>query len=189
MKQQQLRSPARAGNLGWGTLPLLLLLFTGIAYSGNEQTKKEDMKKVNEDEVAIRALMDRFTNAFNAGDIDAIMKCYVPGKDLIVYDVVPRKEHVGADAYRAAWEDMFSRFKGTPKIAIDELGVAVDGNTGFSNSFMHVTGTDAQGHPVDRWVRVTDGYRKIDGHWLIVLEHISVPVDFSTGKLVPVSRP
>lgn len=189
MKLEQLRAPLWAGYLHRCTLALLLLLFTGIVISGNAQTKKQDMKTVNEDEAAIRALMDRFTNAFNAGDIDAIMKCYGQGKSLVVYDIVPRKEHVGADAYRAAWEEMFSRFKGTPKIAIAELGVTVDGNTGFSNSFMHVTGTDTQGHSVDRWVRVTDGYRKIDGNWLIVLEHISVPVDFSTGKLVPISRP
>jgi hypothetical protein len=30
-------------------------------------------------------------------------------------------------------------------------------------------GTNAQGHLVDRTVRVTDGYRKIGGNWLIVL--------------------
>jgi ketosteroid isomerase-like protein len=35
---------------------------------------------------------------------------------------------------------------------------------------------------VDRTVRVTDGYRKVAGEWLIVLEHISVPVNLATGK-------
>jgi hypothetical protein len=29
-------------------------------------------------------------------------------------------------------------------------------------------------------VRVTDVYRKIDGKWLIVQEHISLPIDRST---------
>jgi ketosteroid isomerase-like protein len=43
-------------------------------------------------------------------------------------------------------------------------------------------GADSQGRPIDRTVRVTDGYRKIGGNWLIVLEHISVPVDLKTGK-------
>jgi ketosteroid isomerase-like protein len=136
------------------------------------------------DEAAIRTLMDRFAVAFNAGDVDAIMKNYLPGKSLVVFDVVPRKQYRGADAYRADWVEMLSHFKGTPNIAITDLEITVDGNVGFSHSFMRVTGTDKQGHTVDRPVRVTDGYRKIGGNWLITLEHISVPVDLATGKAV-----
>lgn len=136
----------------------------------------------SDDTAAIRALEDKFVAAFNAGDIDAIMKNYIPDESLVVFDVVPRKEYLGADAYRKDWEDFFSHFKGRPKIAITDLGITVDGNLGFSHSFQHVTGTDLQGHSVDRMVRVTDGYRKIGGNWLIVLEHVSVPVDMKTGK-------
>jgi ketosteroid isomerase-like protein len=144
---------------------------------------------MNADEAAIRALEDRFVAAFNAGDIDAIMKNYIPDKSFVLFDVVPRKEYLGADVYREAWKEMFSRFKGKPKIAITDLGITVDGNVGFGHSFMRVMGTDTQGHSIDRTVRVTDGYRKIGGNWLIVHEHISVPVDFTTGKLVPISSP
>ena len=146
------------------------------------------MTTVMNDEAAIRAVMDRFAAAFNAADIDAMMENYIPDKSLVVFDVVPREEYFGAEAYRSAFEEMFSRFRGTPKIAISNLGITVDGNVGFSYCFMTVTGTDAQGNPVDRTVRVTDGFRKIGGNWLIALEHISVPVDFSTGKLVPLSK-
>jgi ketosteroid isomerase-like protein len=144
---------------------------------------------MNTDEEAIRALEDRFVAAFNAGDIDAIMKNYIPDKSFVLFDVVPRKEYLGADVYRAAWEEMFSRFKDKPKIAITDLGITADGNVAFGYSFMRVTGTDTQGHSIDRTVRVTDGYRKIGGNWLIVHEHISVPVDFTTGKLVTISSP
>jgi ketosteroid isomerase-like protein len=73
-------------------------------------------------------------------------------------------------------------FKGAPKIAISDLGITVDGNLGFSHSIQHVTGTDKRGQAVDRTVRVTDGYRKVAGEWLIVLEDISVPVNLATGK-------
>lgn len=31
-------------------------------------------------------------------------------------------------------------------------------------------------------VRVTDGYKKINGQWLISHEHVSVPVDLATMK-------
>ena len=141
------------------------------------------------DEAAIRALENRFIAAFNAGDVDAMMKNYMPGKSLVVFDVVPPRQHLGADAYRQAWVGFFSHFKDTPKIAITDLGITVDGNVGFSHSIQHVTGTDVQGHKVDRTVRVTDGYRKIAGNWLIVLEHISVPVDLKTGQADFTSKP
>jgi ketosteroid isomerase-like protein len=38
-------------------------------------------------------------------------------------------------------------------------------------------------------VRVTDVFRKLDGHWRIVQEHVSFPVDVSTGKADLLSRP
>lgn len=135
------------------------------------------MDHLNNDEAAIRAVEERFAAAFNAGDIDAIMKNYVPDKSLVVFDVVPRKNYTGAEAYRENWMDFFTHFKGRPKIDITDLSISLDGKLAFSHSFQHVTGTDQSGQPVDRWVRVTDGYRKIDGHWLIVLEHVSMPVE------------
>lgn len=64
-----------------------------------------------------------------------MMRNYIEGESLVIFDVVPRKEYLGADAYRE-----------------------------------------------DRWVRVTNGYRKVGGKWLIAMEHISVPVDMKRGK-------
>ena len=144
--------------------------------------KTYDTSSAADDEAAIRALEDRFAVAFNAGDIDAMMKNYIPDNSLVVFDVVPPRQHLGADAYRNAWMGFFTHFKGRPKIAISGLIITVDGNTGFSHSIQHVTGIDIKGQPVDRTVRVSDGYRKISGNWLIVLEHVSVPVDIATGK-------
>lgn len=144
-----------------------------------------DQVTTTADEAAIRAVHDKFTAAFDAGDIDAMMKNYIADKRLFVFDVVPRQEHLGADAYRNDWVDFFKHFKGTPKLVITDLAITADGNIGFSHSLQRVTGTDDQGHPVDRTVRVTDGYRKIDGKWLIALEHVSLPVNLKTGMAAP----
>ncbi|HEY6901716.1 MAG TPA: nuclear transport factor 2 family protein [Puia sp.] len=136
----------------------------------------------SDDQTAIRVLEGNFVASFNSGDVDAIMKNYVADSSLIVFDVVPRKQYRGADAYREDWIEFFTHFSGRPKIEISDLGITVDGNAGFGHSFQHITGTDRRGRPVDRWVRVTDGYRKVEGKWLIAMEHISVPVDLATGK-------
>jgi len=143
----------------------------------------------SDDEAAIRALEERFAAAFNAGDVEAMMKKYIPDQSLVVFDVVPPGQHSGADAYRKAWVEFFAHFRNTPKIAINDLGITVNGTLGFSHSIQHVMGTDTQDHLIDRTVRVTDGYRKIGGNWLIVLEHVSVPVDLKTGKPDLTSKP
>jgi uncharacterized protein (TIGR02246 family) len=192
-------------NLNKSVFVLLLLLFIEVPLHGNAQTKKEQYMTTvstnstevfhpvaaaaSDDEAAIRALEERFTAAFNAGDVDAMMKNYIPDQSLVVFDVVPPRQHSGADEYRRAWVGFFTHFRNTPKIAINDLDITVDGNIGFSHSIQHVTGTDTEGHSVDRTVRVTDGYRKVGGNWLIVLEHVSVPVDVKTGKPDFTSKP
>jgi ketosteroid isomerase-like protein len=185
------------GSVRYGAFVFILFMFTGTHFADNAKIKsKQHMTSSNksvalalDDEVAIRALENRFAAAFNAGDVDAMMKNYITGETLVVFDVVPPRQHLGADAYRKAWLGFFSHFKGTPKISITDLAITVDGSLAFSHSIQHVTGTDAKGHPVDRTVRVTDGYRKIGGNWLIVHEHVSVPVDLATGKPDTDSKP
>jgi len=165
---------------------VLLLLCIGIQFVCMAQDKKEP---VSGEDAEIRALEDRFVAAFNAGDIDAMMQNYVRDASFVIFDVVPRKEYRGADVYRKDWEEFFSHFKGRPSITITDLGITADDSIGFSHSIQRIRGTDIQGRPVDRTVRVTDGYRKVGGKWLIALEHVSVPVDLATGKAEPGPKP
>lgn len=149
-------------------------------------TKPSTNNTITDDVAAIRALEDRFAAAVSTGDLDGIMKNYINDKSLHVFDVVKRETYYGADSYRADWEDFFTHYKGIPKMNVSDLEITADENLAFSHSLMTVKGLDIKGNPVDRTVRVSAGYKKINGNWLIVHEHISVPVDFMTRKLVPV---
>ncbi len=140
-------------------------------------------------EAQIKALEDQFAAAFIAKDVDAIMKLYVPDESLFVFDVGVPRQHVGANDYRKDWVDFLGTFKGPIKFELSDLSITADGSLGFGHSIQHITGTDTKGKPVDFTVRVTDGYRKIDGKWLIVQEHVSVPVNFDTGKPDMTSSP
>ena len=141
------------------------------------------------DEAQIRALEDSFASAVRAKDVDAIMKVYVPDESLFVFDVTPPRQYVGAAAYRKDWEDFLSDIDGPLKFEITDLAVTVDGNIGYSHSIQSVSGTNKRGDEVDVTVRVTDAYRKIDGHWLVTMEHVSVPVDLATGEPDLKSKP
>jgi len=50
-----------------------------------------------DDEAKIETLENSFIAAFNAKDVDAIMKCYVPGASLVVFDLTPPRQYLGAD--------------------------------------------------------------------------------------------
>ena len=137
------------------------------------------------DEQEIRALEDGFAVACSAKDLDTIMKVYVPGNDLFVFDVGVPRQHVGWEDYKKDWHDFLALYPGPLKFTVSDLSVMSDGKIAYGHSIQHLSGAMADGTPADMTVRVTDVYRKIDGKWLIVQEHVSVPIDFSTGKPVP----
>jgi uncharacterized protein (TIGR02246 family) len=137
----------------------------------------------------IRALEERFVAAFKAKDVDAIMKVYAPDQTLVVFDVVPPRQYVGAAAYRKDWQTFFGSFDGPITVELTDLDVAADRNLAYSHSIQHVAGTDKQGKKLDLTVRVTDVYKKARGRWLIIHEHVSVPVDLDAGKPDLSSKP
>ena len=137
----------------------------------------------------IRALDERFVAAFKAKDLDGIMKVYAPDQTLVVFDVVPPRQYVGAAAYRKDWQTFLDSFDGPITVELTDLDVGADRNLAYSHSIQRVAGTDKQGKKLDLTVRVTDVYKKIRGRWLIVHEHVSVPVDLDAGKPDLSSKP
>jgi uncharacterized protein (TIGR02246 family) len=143
----------------------------------------------SKDEQDIRALEDKFAAAFNAKDVDAIMKLYPPGNELFVFDLATPRQYVGWDAYKKDWQSFFAGMSGAIHFDLQDLSVTSDGKIAYGHSIQHGTWTNPDGTPGEITVRVTDVYRKIDGKWLIVQEHLSVPIDMSTGKPDMMSKP
>jgi uncharacterized protein (TIGR02246 family) len=137
----------------------------------------------------IKALEERFAAAVMAKDLDAIMKVYVPDQTLFVFDVVPPRQYVGAAAYRKDWQEFLDGFNGPITAELTDLDITADDNLAFSHSIQRVAGTDKKGNKVDLTVRVTDVYKKINGNWLVIHEHVSVPVDLDTAKPDLTSKP
>lgn len=141
------------------------------------------------DKAAIEALEARFAAAFNARDVDAIMRVYAPGSSLFVFDVTPPRQHVGWADYKTDWVDTFKAMPPVFHFSISELTVTVVGPVAYGHSIQSEVFTRKNGSKGSVVVRVTDVYRKIDGRWLIVQEHVSVPVDVVTGKADLLSKP
>jgi len=65
---------------------------------------------------------------------------------------------------------------------MNDLSIAVDGNLAYSHCIVSGFFTGRDGSRLTVAVRTTDVLRKQNGKWLIVQEHVSVPVDLDTGK-------
>jgi uncharacterized protein (TIGR02246 family) len=144
----------------------------------------------NSDDIAkIKALEQNLATAIASRNVDAIMQSYVPDESPFVFDVIPPRQYVGAKAFRKDWGDFLASLKGPLKYEVTDVAVTTVGDVGYGHSIQRVVATDTKGQPVDLTTRVTDVYRKLKGRWVIVQEHISVPVDLDTGKPDLTSKP
>jgi ketosteroid isomerase-like protein len=129
---------------------------------------------------AIKARYTAWKHAFEMRDLDGIMAIYAP--DVDAYDVVPPLQFYGADAYRKDYASFLSQFKGPVRVNDPNIHIEQSGNIAFAFGLERLRGTTTDGRPVDLWVRFTDGWQRRNGQWLVVHEHVSVPVDLATGK-------
>ena len=129
---------------------------------------------------AIRAAYAAWQHAFEARDVNGIMALYAP--EVVAYDIVPPLQFKGEGAYRKDYSEFFSQFKGPVRSTIPDMEIEQSGDTAFAFGLEHLQGTMTDGTPVDTWLRFSDGWKRRNGRWLVVHEHVSVPVDLATGK-------
>jgi ketosteroid isomerase-like protein len=140
------------------------------------------------DKAQIQALERGFAAAFNAKDTKKIMTYYAR-EGLFVFDVTPPRQYVGWAAYKKDWDDTFGLFPGPVSFTMSDLSITVVGDVAYGHSIQDSHLTTKDGSKTELVVRVSDVYRKIGGKWLIVQEHVSVPVDLATQKADVLSKP
>jgi ketosteroid isomerase-like protein len=164
-------------------LALVLVVFTaimGVALRVHAQST---------DEAVIKTMYDRYLVALRTKDINAILSLYLPGESLVVFDAVPPRQYVGATAFRKDYEGFFAAFPGPNTGRFDQLHVSAAGTMAYAHSIGTFILRDKGGRKATWVFRLTDVFRKINGKWLIVHEHVSWPVDPVTGKADLLSKP
>ena len=130
------------------------------------------MSRLQGDEERIRTLISEWSRALEAKDAEAMMAHYLPSA--VLYDAIPPYKTVGREAIQHAWESCFPHFPDKFKSEHRDLTVEVDGNVAFVHG-LHKFVT-AEPHPCNEsWMRMTVGYRKVNGAWKVSHEHISMP--------------
>lgn len=169
----------RMNVLGPMSVAVGLMGCNAISADNSREAKAMDTKA--HDVADLKALEDRFMTAFRARDVNAIMQLCVPDNSLVVFDMHPPRQFDGANAYRKDWEDLFNRFSSPLEADISDVNVTAGNDVAYVSSIHHIKGTTKDGKKIDYVVRVTDGFRKIEGKWLIAHTYVSVPVDPGTG--------
>lgn len=127
-----------------------------------------------DDEAALRALIEEWAAAIRAKDIDAVMRHYA--SDVVVFDVMPPLFVKGADAYRRNWQGWFDALDGQADFQFIELHLEAAGDIAYCFSVNRLRARYRDGGKHDAQTRATVCFRKIDGRWLVVHEHASVPM-------------
>jgi ketosteroid isomerase-like protein len=93
--------------------------------------------------------------------------------EFVVFNVKPPFQICETAEWRKIWETSLSHFPAACGSETRNIEVKVSGALAVAHYALRFTGLP--GEPF--WIRATVVYRRIDGQWLIVHEHSSVPFD------------
>ena len=126
----------------------------------------------------IRQRMDALAQALRAKDINELMAYYAP--DIVTFDLRPPLQVQGVDAYRKNFEAWFASVQGPIDYETRDLRITIRDDVAFCHYLTHIKSTRMSGEKADYWVRVTSGFQKMNGQWMVTHEHVSVPFNLAT---------
>jgi uncharacterized protein (TIGR02246 family) len=131
------------------------------------------MSQTNES--AVRDLIERWAAAVRAKSMPEVLANHAP--DFVMFDVPPPFESRGLAAYEDTWKLFYSNQPEPIAFDIKRLEVAAGDEVAFAFAHMQcIEPTEReQRTPLD--FRLTVGLRKIEGRWMIIHEHHSVPAE------------
>jgi ketosteroid isomerase-like protein len=152
-----------------------VLVAGGIFYTidlTRPEIRMEDTMDSTQSEV--RALLDSWSGAARIKDIDRLMSLYSP--DITYFDAVPPLQITGSAAVRRNFLRWFDGWKSIG-LEIRDLNVIASGDVAVAYMLIRTSGTLMNEQEVGYWVRATVCCQRSNNQWLIMHEHISVPVN------------
>lgn len=125
------------------------------------------------DEAEIRRMMQSWSDAIERKDVDALVVDYAP--KALLFDAIPPYKTVGAQKIREVWSNCLPYFPEKFKSEHRDVQIHVNGDTAFACGLHHFIPEDPENPCGMTWMRITVGYRRIDGKWKVVHEHVSIP--------------
>ena len=130
----------------------------------------------------IQGILDERIKAVYERDEQTILAQYAPG--VISYDLAPPLKNVGVDAIKQRLQKWFGSYSGHITQEVADVVIEGSGDIAHTHFMMRTYGTSVKGEAQDMWYRGTMFFKNMGGQWLITHEHISDPVDMTTGKII-----
>ena len=115
---------------------------------------------------------DAWVKAATAGDVDALVALYAPDAVLYAPDSMEAR---GTAAIRAAYEGLVGANTITNAAITSTYQTSGDLSSGWGTATLTLT-PKAGGAPQTMTVRVTAVAKKVNGKWLYIADHASVPM-------------
>lgn len=135
--------------------------------------KAAQSKERTNDEAQIQAIIEDYAEGLRNKEPDRCVAHYAD--DVVHFDLAPPLENRGKETARKNLTEWFKTFRGPIEQEMKGLRISAGADTAFAYFFNHIGGTNTNGQKNDHWVRVTLGFEKTDGKWLVIHEHVSVP--------------
>jgi len=120
-----------------------------------------------------QALQEAFMTALLANDVDGLAACYAKDATNFPLDSLTG---VGPDSVRASWSGFFDAYRVTDA-QLSEAHMEVLGSTAVAwGLFTIVAEPVGGGEPVEMQGRYMDVSKSIDGKWLYIADHASMPL-------------
>jgi uncharacterized protein (TIGR02246 family) len=133
----------------------------------------DDNRSGSGEEAAVRKVVEDWASAVRERNLPAVLRNH--STDILMFDVPPPFQSEGIEAYRKTWDLFFSWAHDPAVFDIKEMHVTAGSDVAFVTAAMRCAGGEARGEYLD--FRLTIGLRKVDGQWVIVHEHHSVPAN------------
>jgi uncharacterized protein (TIGR02246 family) len=128
----------------------------------------------NNEEIAIRHLIEAWASAVRAQDIDGVLAHHTD--DVLMFDVPPPVAVRGISAYGETWPAFFRALtEGMGAFDITELLVTAGDKVAFATALLRCGSREELATDDTPRLRLTIGLRKVDGFWKIAHEHHSFP--------------
>lgn len=123
-----------------------------------------------------RALIDRQAAAWSNMDPDQPAPFYAKDAGLVFYDVAPFSYHGWAEYRDGVKKNLFDKMTSGKLTAGKDLTVTRRGKVAWTTVTLHFSATWKAGGSMEQDLRHTAIWEKRSGKWLIVHEHVSVPM-------------
>jgi len=133
-------------------------------------------------EAEIHAILEDWRQAVCDKDVARIVSRYAP--DIVAYGAILKLQFRGIDAYREHSEKCMTMCTGPTVFELHELQLVAGDGVTFAHALNRCGGTGPDGKESTGWMRMTGGYRRMNGRWQVVHEHFSAPFDMETSKVL-----